>query len=85
MSKLEMRRTSTVVSGLSLGSDSTGASYESFRLEEKRRVDVHASGGAWIELFYDLFFAASLSAYSNSREISNRRDLVDLAAFFSQF
>lgn len=84
MSRFSMHRTSTSASDFSLKSVATNSSYESYRQEEKLRDDAHASGGAWIELFYDLFFAASLSAYSNSREISGHRDLVDLAAFFSK-
>lgn len=83
MSKLNRQRSSTSASEVSVKSDFSTSTYESYRRDEKARAEVHASGGAWIELFYDLFFAASLSAYSNSREISSHRDLVDLAAFFS--
>lgn len=40
-------------------------------------------GGSWIELFYDLFFAASLSTFSRIRELASIRDLIDLGAFFT--
>ena len=38
---------------------------------------------SWIDLFYDLFFAASLSAYANAREASDASDIVNLIAYFT--
>ncbi|ORY82625.1 bacterial low temperature requirement A protein-domain-containing protein [Protomyces lactucae-debilis] len=46
-------------------------------------ADESPAGGRWIELFYDLFFAGSLSVFSRTREVARTRDLIDLAGFFT--
>lgn len=85
MESLKLSRVATSESTLSSSSAVTRRSYRSNRQQEKRHGGHHASGGDWIELFYDLFFAASLSAFSRTREIASKRDLLDLTAFFSKF
>lgn len=82
LSHLKLQRISSIDSTAS--AVSTPRTYASARREEKEKDELHASGGTWIELFYDLFFAASLSSFSRTREISGRADLVDLAAYFSE-
>jgi low temperature requirement protein LtrA len=56
--------------------------------EEKKEenasvVGAIPAGGRWIELFYDLFFAGSLSVFSRTREVARTRDLIDLTGFFT--
>lgn len=84
LSRLRLHRSSTIDTTVSGASDLPTSAYESHRQQEKRQAIHHASGGDWIELFYDLFFAASLSAFSRTREISSEKDLIDLATFFSK-
>lgn len=82
MYPVDFSRSDTIRSFDSSGSvvsSATAASY--FRDKDSEEGPI---GGSWIELFYDLFFAASLSAFSKTREISGRRDLIDLAAFFGK-
>lgn len=79
---ISLGRSSTIACAYS--EVSSASPYGTLLQVEKHREPNYASGGTWIELFYDLFFAASLSAFSRTREISGQKDLIDLAAFFSR-
>lgn len=65
---------------------SSVASYKQFAEQQQGAhggLAEHAMGGDWVELFYDLFFAAALSAYTNRRELLLSRDTADLAMYFT--
>ncbi|BFZ54890.1 hypothetical protein PYCC9005_001927 [Savitreella phatthalungensis] len=66
-----------------LACSKTPSTYKQLRRNQQSRSAERAIGGEWVELFYDLFFAAALAAYTERREMLDGKDIADFAMYFA--